>query len=285
MQGDLHSHSTYSDGSLKAAALPKLAARAGLSWLSVSDHDSIHSVKFAYQNPECDGVRLLAATELTAFDFERRRRVHILCYWPDENCPALQQHCDLMAHRRNTVCRRSAKELEKLYPQFKTEDALALADGGVLFKSTIMQVLLNYGLADGIYKQTYKELFATGKGRVLHDPAYQTVDEVLAVIQKARGVAVMAHPSVYKSMPLVEQLVAEGRLDGLEIEHPRNTPQDKIRLYELAQQHNLIVTGGTDFHGMNVGTPRPLGSCRTALAEIEKINKLAARRKNAPMLY
>lgn len=279
MFGDLHSHSRYSDGSLKAEMLPRLAARAGLSWLSISDHDSMHSVRFAYQNPIVDGVRLIPATELTAYDFERKRRVHILCYWPDETCEALQVHCDKMAQRRNTVCTRSGKELEALYPQFKLEDAIAMADGGVLFKSTLMQVLFRYGLADGIYKETYKQLFAPGQGRVLHDPQYQTVDEVLNTIKAAHGVAVFAHPSVYKSMDLVCELVEAGRLDGVEIEHPRNTEEDKKRLYQLAKEHSLLVTGGTDFHGMNAGTPRPLGQCQTTPEQIERLNTLATQRK------
>ena len=153
MPGDLHTHTTFSDGSLKADWLPRLAARAGLSHLAISDHDSMHSVRYGYANPLRENVRLIPATELTAFDFERGRRVHILCYWPDETCPDLIAHCQLMADRRNAVCRQSGRELEEIYPQFRLEDALALAqDGGVLYKSTLMQVLCDYGLADGIYK-------------------------------------------------------------------------------------------------------------------------------------
>lgn len=279
MYGDLHSHSRFSDGSVKAEMLPLLAARAGLSWLSISDHDSMHAVRFAYQNPVAEGVTLIPATELTAYDFVRKRRVHILCYWPDASCKALQQHCDTMAQRRNAVCTRNAKQLEKIYPQFKLEDALKMADGGVLFKSTLMQVLVQYGLADGIYKDTYRQLFGQAQGRVLHDLRYQPVDEVLNTIKAARGVAVFAHPSVYKSMDLVTELAQAGRLDGVEIEHPRNTPQDKAQLYQLAEKHDLLVTGGTDFHGMNAGTPRPLGQCRTTPQQIDRLNALAAERK------
>lgn len=280
MAGDLHTHTTFSDGSLQVQWLPKLAARAGLTHLAISDHDSMQSVRYGYANSLRDGVRLIPATELTAFDFERGRRVHILCYWPDKTCPDLIAHCELMAQRRNAVCTQSAKELEQLYPQFKLEDTKPLVqDGGVLYKSTLMQVLVNYGLADGIYKQTYKELFGESGGKVLHDPQYQTVDQVLDVIQKARGVAVFAHPSVYQSMELVQQLAQQGRIDGVEIEHPRNTEQDKQALYELANKYGLIVTGGSDFHGQNTGTPRALGMCRTSDQAIAQIEQLAQRRK------
>ncbi len=280
MPGDLHTHTTFSDGSLKADCLPRLAARAGLSHLAISDHDSMHSVRYGYANSLREGVRLIPATELTAFDFERRRRVHLLCYWPDENCPDLIAHCELMAKRRNAVCTQSAKELEALYPQFKLEDARAFAqDGGVLYKSTLMKVLCDYGLADGIYNETYRQLFGSKGGKVLHDPEYQTVDQVLEVIRRARGVAVFAHPSVYDSMELVTQLARAGKIDGVEIEHPRNRPEDKQALYQLARECDLIVTGGSDFHGRNSRTPRALGMCQCGDDQIRRIEAVARQRK------
>ena len=174
MAGDLHTHTTWSDGALPAPVLPRLAARAGLAWLAISDHDTLFPVKYAYENPTVEGVGLIPATELTAYDYERKRQVHILCYWPDQDCPELAAHCRLMGQRRNAVCTQSAKELEALYPQFKLEDARRMADegGGVIFKSTLMRVLYEYGLVDGIYQQDYKTLFGARGGKVLHNPEY-----------------------------------------------------------------------------------------------------------------
>ena len=88
MPGDLHTHTTYSDGSTPVAKLPFLARCAGMTHLAISDHDSIQSVRYAYAHPVQDGVHLIPATELTAYDYERAHRVHLLCYWPDD-CPAL----------------------------------------------------------------------------------------------------------------------------------------------------------------------------------------------------
>lgn len=285
MPGELHSHSTFSDGSLPAALLPQLAARAGLSWLAVSDHDTMYSVHFAYRQPVQAGVRLIPATELTAYDFERKHRVHLLCYWPDETCQELIDHCDRMARRRNEVGLRSAKELEAIYPQFKTEEAMALAHGGVLYKAAMMRVLCEYGLADGIYKESYKELFGPGVGKILHPPEYEPLDKVLDAMGKARAVVVLAHPSVYKSMPLAAQLAKEGRIDGVEIDHPRNTEEDKAALRALAAEYGLIATAGTDFHGMHAGRPRPLGLLQTPDGTIGRINALAQSRKGGAPLF
>ena len=281
MPGDLHTHSTFSDGSVKAEMLPFYAARAGLTSLAISDHDSLLSVRYAYQNPRQEGVELIPATELTAYDYEREHRVHLLCYWPDD-CAALQEHCETMARRRNECCLQSARELEAMYPQFTTQQALEYAqDSGVLYKSGIMRALYEIGLADTIYGDLYKELFNLRpyRGKVIHTPKYETVDHVLELVRACRGVVIFAHPSVYHSMPLVRQLAEQGRIDGVEIEHPRNTPEDKEELRRLARDYDLIVTGGTDYHGSNSKRPHPVGTCVTGDDQLERIRQLVKQRK------
>ena len=108
MAADLHTHSTFSDGSNPAELLPWLAARAGLTALAISDHDDLHGVRFAYEHPTMEGVELIPATELTAIDPKRGRRVHLLCYWPDD-CAALAEFADLMAQRRRNAVLQSCK--------------------------------------------------------------------------------------------------------------------------------------------------------------------------------
>ena len=217
MAGDLHNHSTCSDGSVPIHRLAVMAARAGLDTMAISDHDTLLSAEYCYRHPVQDGVRLIPATELTGYDYERKHRVHLLCYWP-QDCPELRAHCDTMRRRRNECCLQSARELEALYPQFRTEQALEYAkDSGVLFKSGIMQALHELGLADSIYGEVYHYLFGwEPRGIVLHSPEYPPVEEVIATARAAKAVLVFAHPTVYKSMPLVRQLVAEGKLDGIE---------------------------------------------------------------------
>lgn len=282
LAGDLHTHSTFSDGSTPAAKLPFLAKCDGLDHLAVSDHDSIRSVRFAYANPVLEGVHLIPATELTAYDYQRSHRVHLLCYWPDD-CAALAEYSDLMAQRRKDSVLQSCRELEELCPQFRTEEALEFArDSGTLYKAHVMRVLWQYGLADGMYNTVYRSLFALRpvRGKILHTPRYESVDTILELIRDCRGVVVLAHPSVYHSMELARELIAAGRLDGVEIEHPRNTEQDKAELRQLAEKYHLIVTGGSDYHGMNTNTPRPVGACTTADDQIQRIEQLAKKRKS-----
>jgi len=177
MAGDLHTHSTCSDGSVPIHRLPLMAARLGLSALALSDHDTTLSAQYAYDHPVQDGVRLIPAAELTGYDFQRSHRVHLLTFWPDLDCPALRRHCDIMRQRRNECALQSCREIEALYPQFRTEQALEYAqDSGVLFKSGIMQALQQLGLCDGIYTGLYHELFGwEPRGKCLHSPTYPPV--------------------------------------------------------------------------------------------------------------
>lgn len=285
MAGDLHNHSTCSDGSVPIHRLPLMAARVGLDTMAISDHDTLLSVRYGYDHPVQDGVRLIPATELTGYDYERQHRVHLLAYWPDPTCAALREHCDIMRQRRNECTLQSCRELEAIYPQFRTEQALEYAqDSGVLYKSGIMQALRELGLADGIYGETYHKLFGWNpRGIVLHSPDYIPVREVIATAKAARAVLVFAHPTVYKSMPLVRELVQEGVLDGIEVDHPSNSAGDQAECAELCRQYGLIHTGGTDFHGSNHKKLYPVGTCTTADDQIARIETLARQRHGGEM--
>lgn len=186
-----------------------------------------------------------------------------------------------MRQRRNECALQSAKELEAIYPQFRTEQALEYAkDSGVLFKTGIMEALHQLGLCDGIYTDLYHKLFGWNpRGIVLHSPEYLPVQKVLATAKAAGAVVVFAHPTVYKSMPLVRELVKEGMIDGIEVDHPSNSPEDRAECIALCEQYGLIHTGGTDFHGANHTRPYPVGTCTTPDDQIARIEELARERK------
>ena len=149
MSCDLHIHSTCSDGAVPIERLAPIAARTGLHAIALSDHDTLLSAQYAYAHTGQDGVELIPAVELTGYDFERQHRVHLLCYYPDADCPALREHCAIMKERRNACALQSAKELEQLYPQFTTDLAWETTKAsGVLFKSGLMQALELLGLTE-----------------------------------------------------------------------------------------------------------------------------------------
>ena len=146
-----------------------------------------------------------------------------------------------------------------------------------IYKVHIMQALLDLGYDTAIYGPLYKQLFSDHGGSCLVQTTYPQLDEVLDAVKGAHGIAVFAHPSVYQSMELVRRLAPSGLIDGIEVYHPRNTKEDQKELLELCAQNNLIVTGGTDFHGSYASrTANPLGTCVT---DQENLKKLFERSK------
>ena len=254
MSCDLHIHSTCSDGAVPIERLASIAARTGLHAIALSDHDTLLSAQYAYAHTGQDGVELIPAVELTGYDFERQHRVHLLCYYPDVDCPALREHCAIMKERRNACALQSAKELEQLYPQFTTDLAWETTKAsGVLFKSGLMQALELLGLTDGsIYGETYHKLFGWNpRGIVLHSPEYLPVRQVLATAKASGGAGVFAHPTVYKSMPLLRELAEPMGIAVTALE-PVTWKGETVSSSRIRR---CLLEGDTELAGELLGTP------------------------------
>ena len=88
----------------------------------------------------------------------------------------------------------------------------------------------------------------------------------------------MAHPAQYDNIDLLEELAAGGKIDGVEIGHYTTTPEAEKKLLEIAEKYNLIVTGGSDFHGLYNAQPAYLGSRTTTKENLDRIIKLSNKR-------
>ena len=282
MSCDLHIHSTCSDGAVPIERLASIAARTGLHAIALSDHDTLLSAQYAYAHTGQDGVELIPAVELTGYDFDRQHRVHLLCYYPDVDCPALREHCAIMKERRNACALQSAKELEQLYPQFTDRPCMGDHKGqrGAVQKRADAGTG-TAGLTDGsIYGETYHQAVRVEPpGIVLHSPEYLPVRQVLATAKASGGAVVFAHPTVYKSMPLLRELAAEGAVDGIEVYHPSNSPEDSAECLALCKQYGLVATAGTDFHGRNHKHPHPIGTCTAPDEAAAQLRAIAEKRK------
>jgi len=121
-------------------------------------------------------------------------------------------------------------------------------------------------------------LLESKNGSCIVHPEYPDVFEVLELLQSSGAVTVLAHPSVYDSMPLLPDLIDAG-LDGVEVWHPRNTEADRTELLGIAERHGLVTTGGSDFHGMYSAGPNPFGSCTTPDAALAVLRARKERKK------
>ena len=259
MACDLHCHSKISDGSLGIEEIIGIARRRGLSALAITDHDAVVGSTRAVIVGKRLGIQVIHGVELSAIDPNTKRKVHILAYLCDTP-DRLEELC-----RRTNASRRAAatamlKKVLRYYPILPESVARCASGSTNIYKQHIMHALIDAGYADSFYGETYQKLFSPENGCAYVPVEYPAVDEVINLIHSAGGLAVLAHPYTYDSIDLMKTLTAEGKLDGIEVWHPRNNDEQMALLLDFAHKNNLLTTGGSDFHGMYTSTPRPLGS-------------------------
>lgn len=279
MTGDLHCHTKLSDGSLGIEDIIVQAKRTGIDFISITDHDTLSSVSRAAVLGERYGVHILPGVELSAWDKERGRKVHILCYAPQKP-DRLEGLCLKSCEIRKACAKEMVEKVMKLYP-ITPESVLKYATGSKsIFKQHIMHALVDYGYTTNFYGELNDELFNLKTGTCIVEREYPDVNFVLDLIHSARGVAVMAHPVQYDSLDLLKDLAEKQKLDGIEVDHYTAGPEQRKELRAIAQQYNLIVTGGSDFHGLYNAKPTHLGSEITDKENLDRIFKLANANKN-----
>lgn len=271
MKGDLHCHTTLSDGSLGIEDIIVQAKRTGIDVLSITDHDTLSSYNRATVLGNRYGVKIISGVELSAWDEERNCKVHILCYAPQKP-DRLEGLCLKSCEIRKSCSRDMIEKVKELYP-ITTESVLKYAKSSKsIYKQHIMRALVNYGYAVDLYGELSDRLFTkNGEGSILVTRRYPNVDFVLDLIHSARGIAVLAHPCMFDNIELCKELAEKQKLDGIEVYHYSADDENEKRLLKIANDHNLIVTGGSDFHGLYNAVPTHIGSKTTDEENIDKI--------------
>lgn len=258
MAADLHCHTRLSDGTLGIDDTIILAKKSGVTTIAVTDHDCLAGTVRAKMIGERYGVTVIPGVELTCTDKTRGGKAHMLCYFPDFP-ERLEGIC-----KRNTMIRKAASKVmavnvAKKYP-ITTELVMKCASGSTnIYKQHIMQALMESGYTTTIFGELFNSLFTkNGKDSVLVESSYPSPQETLDAIHEAGGIAVLAHPGFYNNFELLDELIELG-LDGVEVWHPENTPEQQEYLKKKAKKHKLVMTGGSDFHGAYNAYPVRIG--------------------------
>ncbi len=270
MKGDLHCHTMMSDGSLGIENIIIQAKKIGLDYISITDHDTISTASRANILGERYGVKVISGVELSAWDKEKNTKVHILCYLPKKP-DRLEGLCIKSCAIRKQCALEMIEKVEKLYPITLENVLKHSCDSKSIFKQHILHALMEYGYTNHIYGKLNTKLFNSKTGTCIVEREYPDVNFVLDLIHSARGIAVIAHPALYKNIELTRKLAELGKIDGIEVYHNSANKETRKELLEIAKQYNLIVTGGSDFHGIYNFNPTPLG-CYTT--DEENLNKI-----------
>ena len=256
MTADLHCHTKLSDGSIGINDLIILAKNKGIDTIAITDHDCLAGTVRGKVIGERYGVNVIAGVEISAFSKELGKEVHVLCYQPD-SADRLEGLC-----RNNSFLRKRASQYliikaSKLYP-ITSDLVLKCATGSTnVYKQHIMHALMECGITTQVYGDIYKRLFSPeSSDNIIVQPDFPDPKEVIKQIKAAGGIAVLSHPAHTGCTELVDELVKAG-LDGIEVWHPCHGESDVNNLTALAKKNGLIMTGGSDFHGMY--SPAPIG--------------------------
>ncbi|PIC87000.1 phosphatase [Sporosarcina sp. P20a] len=249
MKADLHVHSHYSDGSDSVYTVFQKAAEAGLTHISFVDHDTVAGWKEIQTVSEKFGITALSGIEISAYDFQRQRKVHVLGYNYDSDAVHIQSICQPLLERRHAHSLWQIEQIIKAGYLLDKERIFESAKfSGTVYKQHIMKELTEDPFTSAAYQRLYKELFK-GQGVASGDIEYIDVFDAVGAIKADGGLAVVAHPGQLDSYDLIADLVKVG-LDGIERNHFDHTTEDSRRVEELAEQYHLLMTGGTDFHGV-----------------------------------
>lgn len=277
MKGDLHVHTTLSDGSLGMEEVIAQAKRIGLDFISITDHDTMSSVSRAKILGERYGVQTIAGVELTAWDKTRNRKVHILCYAPQKP-DRLEGICRKCSEIRQSCAKETVANVLKLYPITSEDITKHLSGSKSIYKQHILHALIEYGYSTHFYGKLNDELFNEQTGSCIVEREYPDVNYVLELIHSARGAAVLAHPMVYDSVDLIDDLAKNGKIDGIEVYHYSADEEQQAMLLAKANEYDLIVTGGSDFHGLYNMRPTHLGMYTTDKENIDRILRLCSKK-------
>jgi hypothetical protein len=284
MRIDLHLHTTYSDGSSTPMQVLKMAHAAKVTALAITDHDTVDGIADAIEAGAEMGIEVIPGIEVSARypEGDSDSELHILGYFLDWKNLDLQTK---LAHLRTTRHTRNPQIIERLNAlglAITYDEVLQLAGSGAVGRPHIARVLMDKGYVSSAKEAFDRYLAAKAAAYVprdLPDPV-----EAIALIRMAGGVPVLAHPSwlgrpnngVFKTC---ERLKAEG-LMGIEVHYSTHKPEQTAEYLDTARRLDLLVTGGSDFHGVtkpdiDVGVGR--GSLTVPEKLLEPLRNAAAK--------
>jgi 3',5'-nucleoside bisphosphate phosphatase len=275
MHADLHLHTNFSDGTYSPEELAVHAARQGLSAVALTDHDTVEGCPRARAACESAGVEFMAGTELTAEQDDNE--LHILGYLIDlENKRFRREIGRFQAVRQNRI-REMVCRLNEVNVPLTAEEVFALANCRSPGRPHVARALVKAGFVSSVDEAFERFL---KKHRPAWVPKFKmSAAEAINLIHQAGGVAVMAHPGLNRTDEVIPGMVESG-LDGLECFHTKHSTGMTEHYLGLAERFHLLVTGGSDCHGLSKGKPL-IGTVRVPYEYVVRLKDCAVRRKAA----
>lgn len=288
MSIDLHIHSTASDGALFPDEIIDLATKLCLGAIAITDHDTIEGARKALSIKRPPSLNLLTGVEISVSPISSLMAsgtFHILGYGINMDDPSINESLAIL---RDARCDRNPKiisHLNALGLDLSMSEILENnRDNDQIGRPHIAKLMVKKGYAQSI-NDAFDRYLAVGRPAYV-DKYRMDCDKALATIRNAGGIPVLAHPFLLrlKENVALDELILILKsmgLRGIEAYYPDHSPEQVARYMEIANQHDLLLTGGTDFHGslkpdIQMGTGR--GDFSVPYDLYEKIIKSLPRR-------
>lgn len=278
MSGDLHCHTRLSDGSLGIEEIIAFASKKGLGTIAITDHDCLAGTVRGKVIGARHGVQVIPGVEFSSTFEEINKNIHILCYLPDSP-DMLEGLCKRNSQARKRASHFMMLQVAKRYPiptEFITKCAMGSTN---LYKKHIMQALIECGYADSFNGELYKKLFTKeSEDNILIVPKYESTKAVIDAIHEAGGIAVLAHPFLTGCEDNIDDIIKMG-IDGIEVNHPSANEEQQAILRKIASKAKIVVTGGSDFHGLYNEYNVSLGDYTTSDDELHALLTYKSKQK------
>lgn len=272
-RGDLHIHTFFSDGMLSPAEVINSAKKNNVDLIAVTDHDTTSGLEQSAEACLKEGIRFIPGIELSTL--YNNESIHILGYFRDDSYSSYDFKKFLIDMKEYRIYR-GKKIIENLDKFFKIKidyDEVSRMAGKIIARPHIARAIIKAG-----YPYTWDYIFDNFISK--DSPAYVpnkdvSVKEGIAILKSVNALVVLAHPVLIKNSPAEELLKFD--FDGIEAKYFLNHEEDTEKYMNMASERNLIITAGSDFHGINLNDTRhgSIGAVYLNSEEIEVfINKL-----------
>jgi 3',5'-nucleoside bisphosphate phosphatase len=265
---DLHLHTTASDGRSSPHELVREAAAVGLTAIAVTDHDTTNALAAVKAAAAPMGIACVPGIEITAV--HHGRDVHVLAYFIDAANSELARFLEDQREDRRRRLFEMADALDRIGAPIDREAIQAANTDSTRApgRPILADLLVRAGHVRTI-PEAFTRFLGTGRPAFVSRRGASPAD-VVALVARAGGVASMAHPGKVHVDHLIPELVRAG-LGAVEVYHPDHDQAATARYRELAREHDLLVTGGSDYHGPGSGREAGLGQVTLPPQDYERL--------------
>ena len=245
---DLHIHSTFSDGMLRPAELVDLAKSQGLAAIAITDHDTADGTLEAMKRGLEKGIEVISGIEISSWHNDTS--MHILGYNFNKEDRQFNSRLQLIQDGRETRNAKILENLKKLGIKVDLRELLRYSEYGQTGRPHIARLLVDKGVTKTI-DLAFKHYL--GRGAAAYAERFRfTAQNAIAMIRESGGLAVLAHPAsldpTLRSIPSLLEDLSNVGLEGVEVYYPSHSPRAIAALLKMADQLDLLITGGSDFH-------------------------------------